>query len=147
MVVLLKTFHPYYTHSIAFCKKMSLFNGHKNVTMLLMNVSGDQLLMHYDVKKPIQLACDASPYGVGAIISHIMPDGSERPIALESRTLIKAEKGYAELGKEALSLIVGVKNFHKYLYGREFTLLTDHRPLQTILGKTTGKPTLAAGRF
>ena len=97
--------------------------------------------MHYDVKKPIQLDCDVSPYGVGAVISHVMPDGTERPVAFASRTLTKAEKGHAQLEREALSLIFEVKKFHKYLYGREFTLLTDHCPLQTIFGKKTGVPT------
>ena len=76
-----------------------------------------------------------------------MPDGTERPVAFASRTLTKAEKGYAQLEKEALSLIFGMKKFHKYLYGREFTLLTDHRPLQTIFGKKTGVPTAAAAQL
>ena len=42
----------------------------------------DSLLVHFDQDKPILLACDASPYGVGAVLSHQMPDGSDRPIAL-----------------------------------------------------------------
>ena len=69
--------------------------------------------MHYDINRPIQLACDASPYGVEAVISHIMPDVTERPVAFASRILTKAEKGYAKLEKEALSLIFGMKKFHK----------------------------------
>ena len=110
-------------------------------------ISGYQVLVHYDVKKPIQLACDASPYGVGAVISHIMTDGTERPVAFASRILKKAEKGYAQLEKEALSLIFEVKKCHKYLYGPEFTLTIDYRPLQTIFGKKTGVPTLDAARL
>lgn len=106
-----------------------------------------QVLAHYDANLPLCLACDASPYGVGAVLSHIMPDGEERPVAFASRTLTKSEQNYAQLEKEALSLIFGVKKFHPYIYGRQFTLLTDHKPLVRILGPKTGVPTIAAARL
>ena len=106
-----------------------------------------KVLAHYDPKLPLRLAGDASPYGVGAVISHVSPDGLERPIAYASRTLTPAEKNYSQLEKEALSLIFGVKKFHQYLYGRTFTLITDHKPLTTILGEKKGIPTLAAARL
>ena len=44
-------------------------------------------------------------------------------------------------------MIFGVKKFHKYLYGRSFTLVTDHRPLVTILGPSKAVPPLAAARM
>lgn len=67
------------------------------------------LLVHYDPDIPITLAGDASAYGVGAVISHKMPDGMERPIAFASRTLSISEKNYSQVEKEALSLIFGIK--------------------------------------
>lgn len=104
-------------------------------------------LAHYDSKLPLTLACDASAYGIGAVIQHTMPNGEERPIAYASRTLSPAEKKYSQIEKEALGLIYGVKKFHQYLWGRHFTLATDHRPLLTLFGEHKSLPTLAAARI
>ena len=105
------------------------------------------VLMHYDPELPLILAADASSYGVGAVISHRLPNGSERPVAYASRTLASSERNYAQVEKEALSLIFEVKRFHQYLYGRHFLLMTDHKPLTSILGPKNGIPPLAAARM
>ena len=110
-------------------------------------LASSEVLAHYDPELPVKLDCDASAYGVGAVLSHTFPDGSERPIAYASRTLSAPERNYAQIEKEGLSLIWGVKKFHKYLYGRLFTLVTDHKPLLAILGSKKGLPTLAAARL
>ncbi|XP_033126304.1 uncharacterized protein K02A2.6-like [Anneissia japonica] len=107
----------------------------------------NSLLVHYDVNRELRLACDASPYGVGAVISHIMPNGKERPIAFASRTLSNSEQNYAQIEREALSIVYGVRKFHKYLYGRRFVLITDHKPLTAILNPESPVPTLAAARM
>ncbi len=105
------------------------------------------VLVHYDQSLPIRLAGDACAYGVGAIISHVMKDGQEHPIAFASRTLLPSERNYSQVEKEALSLIFGVNKFHLYLYGRHFTLVTDHKPLTTILGPKKGVSPTAAARL
>ena len=106
-----------------------------------------KVLVHYVSTLPIIMAADASAHGVGAVLSHVFPDGSEKPIAFASRTLTPSERNYAQLEKEALSLIFGVKKFHRYLYGRKFKLVTDHKPLTAILGPKKGIPSLAAARL
>ena len=82
----------------------------------------NSLLVHFDSKKQLVLACDVSPYMIGAVLSHVMDDGTERPIAYTSRTLNQAEQNYSQLEREALDIVSGVKKFHPYLYGKTFTI-------------------------
>ena len=81
------------------------------------------------------------------MISHVMDDGEERPIASASRTATKSERNYSQIEKEALGIVFGVQKCHKYLYGQPFHLFTDHKPLVTVLGPKTAVPTLAAARM
>lgn len=76
-----------------------------------------------------------------------MPNREERPIAFTSRTLQASERNCAQLEKEALALIFGIKMFHQYIFGRRFTLITDHKPLLAILEPKKGIPSLAAARL
>ena len=110
-------------------------------------LSSANLLVHYDTKKPLILACDASQYRLGAVLSHIMEDGSGRPTAFTSRTLSKAELNYSQIEKERLAIIFGVKKFHQYVYGRPFQIITDHRPLLGLLHKHKSIPSMAASRI
>ena len=79
-------------------------------------LTSSSCLTHFDSSLPLTLACDASNYGVGAVLSHKMMDGSERPVAYASRTLNSAERNYSQLEKEGLSCIFGIKRFHEYLW-------------------------------
>ena len=98
------------------------------------------VLVHYNPELPLRVAGDASSYGIGAVMSHVFPDGTEHPVAFASRTLTSCEQNYAQLEKEALSLIFAINKFHTYLYGRKFTLITDNEPLAAILGPKKGVP-------
>ena len=91
------------------------------------------MLVHYDPQLPLVLSCDASPYGIGAVLSHQMPDISDKPVAFASRTLAPAERNYAQIEREGLAIIFGVTKFHKYVYGRDFVIQSDNRPLLGLL--------------
>lgn len=97
-------------------------------------VTSDQVLTHFHTEVPLKLACDASPYGIGAVLSHTYSDGTEKPIEIgfPSRTINSAERNYAQIDREALALVWGIKKYHHYLYGRHFVLETDHKPLTAI---------------
>ena len=86
------------------------------------------------------MVSDASDYGVGAVISHIFPGGSEKAIAHSSKSLTPTERKYYQIEKEALAIIFAVKKFH-------FTLITDHKPLISIFGSKKGIPVYTANRL
>ncbi|GFN87707.1 hypothetical protein PoB_001421300 [Plakobranchus ocellatus] len=109
-------------------------------------VASDKVLMRYDPDLPLRLATDASPYGLGAVLSHVTREGDERPIAYASRTLNKAENNYSQIDKEGLSIVWAVKKFFNYLCGRHFTLITDHQPLKFIFSPSRGIPAMSAAR-
>ncbi len=109
-------------------------------------LQADSLLVHYNEDLPLVLACDASPQGIGAVLSHIMPDRDEKPIAYASKTLTRAEKNYSQLEKEGLAIIFGVKKYHAYLWGREFLIESDHKPLSSLFGESKEIPPLASAR-
>ena len=71
---------------------------------LKQQLSSKPVLGHYDSSLPLELMCDASPYGVGAVISHVMPNGDEKPIAFGSQTLFKAERNYSQVKKKLWQL-------------------------------------------
>ena len=76
-----------------------------------------------------------------------MPDGTKRPIAYSSRTLLPTEKHYSRIEKEAFGIIFAVTKFHRYLHDRFFTLQTDHKPLITIFGSKKCLPNYTANRL
>ena len=67
----------------------------------------------------------------------------DKPAAFSSRTLALAETKYYQIEKEGLDIIFEVKRFRQYLFGRQFTILSDHKPLQHLFGESRTIPTLA----
>lgn len=89
------------------------------------------------------LKTDASGYALGAVLSN----SDESPIAFASRSLNKSEKNYSTIEKELLSITWAVKHFRPYLYGRHFTIFTDHRPLIYLFGMTNPSSRLTKFRL
>lgn len=110
-------------------------------------LSSELTLVHYDLHKPLVLTCDSSEYGVGAVLSHVMEDETERPVAMGSRTLHMHERRYSQLDKEATAIMFGIAKFHNYLMGRTFTIVTDHKPLLGIFDPKRPMPTVLSPRL
>ena len=108
------------------------------------SLSSSNVLVHYDPSLPVILESDASQYGIGAVIFHRFPNGDERHIAYASRSLNSSEKNYSQIEKEGLAIIFGVTKFYMYLFGRKFTLRTDHKPLLKIFAPDSATTVLAA---
>lgn len=107
----------------------------------------ETVLAHFDPSTKIGIACDASEVGIGAVLFHRYADGTERPIANASKTLTDTQRCYSQIQKEALAVIYGLQKFHQFLYGRNFILVTDHKPLLSLFSPTKGTPALAANRL
>ena len=96
-------------------------------------ISTKPVLAFYDVKKPTTVCTDASGYGVGAMLMQ-QHDNEWKPVAFASRSLSKAEKGYAAIEKECLACTWGCEKFSRYLVGLDsFNLWTDHKPLIPLI--------------
>ena len=75
------------------------------------------------------LRTDASDVGIGAVLLQEFKGDRRLPIAYASKKLLPREKNYSAIEKECLAIIWCVETFRKYLYGVEFLLETDHKPL------------------
>ena len=96
-------------------------------------VSGSPMLKPFCQELPTVVTSDASDRGAGAVLTQVQPDGSEHPVAFWSRTFTDTERRYSVSEREALSAVQAVERWRVYLWGRKFTLRTDHSALITLL--------------
>ena len=92
------------------------------------------VLVYFDPKKQLVIQSDASNGGLGAVL---LQDG--HPIGYTSRTLTDAEKRYAVIEKEMLSMVNALEKWHQFTYGRPVLVQTDHKPLESIVKKPLDK--------
>lgn len=82
------------------------------------------ILAYPDFEKTFHVTTDASNTAVGGVLSQ-----NNKPIAFYSRTLNSAERNYSTIERELLSIVETTKNFRPYIFGKQFIIETDHKPL------------------
>jgi len=93
------------------------------------------LLAYPDLNKKFVVTTDASNVAIGAVLSQ-----AEKPVCYASRTLNKHEQNYHTLERELLAIVWALKYFRPYLYGKSFTIQTDHQPLKWLFSLKEPSP-------
>ena len=93
-------------------------------------ISKNITLPYFNPESSTTLQTNASKKGLGAVILQ-----DSRPVMFASWAVTGAEKNYQNLDRECLTMIWGMKKFHYFLYGKQFTLETDQKPLVSIYKK------------
>jgi hypothetical protein len=89
------------------------------------------LLQYPDFGKEFILTSDASSNGIGSVLSQ-RPIGKDLPVAYASHVLTTPEKNYSTIERELTGIVFACRQFWPYIWGRKFTIVTDHKPLTWI---------------
>ena len=103
------------------------------------SLSADPILKLPDLTKPFTVRTDASGAGVGGVLLQ-ENDGLLHPVAFASKKLLDRETRYSTIERECLGIVWTLSRFQRYLWGKEFQLETDHRPLQYLTSASFKNP-------
>ena len=103
-------------------------------------------LKHFDVLKDFPIVCNASHNGQRAVLEQLGLEGW-RPISFASRYLNAAEREYSTNELEMLAVVCGWEYFRNYIFGRKFTVVTDHKALVTLINGNNKKNKTMLGRL
>ena len=98
--------------------------------MLKKSLSESPCLAYFDVLKEVVIQVGSSKHGIGAVL---LQEGC--PVEYASRALTPSERNWAQIEKEALSVLYGIDRFDQYTYGRPVKVEKDHKSLAAILRK------------
>ena len=94
------------------------------------------LLVHGDERKPLMLSCDVFPLVLGQFYLMLWTTNNCLCLVLPEHS-----------DKEAIAILFGVSKFHHYLYGRHFTIHSDHKPLMHIFNQSKAVPVMVSARL
>ncbi|GBG59999.1 hypothetical protein CBR_g329 [Chara braunii] len=90
------------------------------------------VLIRPDPEKPFGIITDWQPEAISAILAQVGPSGLESVVEYASKSLPACKRNYAASTGECYAALWGISHFRAYLYGRKFTLVTDHEPLLAL---------------
>ena len=95
---------------------------------LLSLITSKPVLAINDLNKPVVIQTDSSNDGLGSVL---LQNGM--PVAYTYRTLSKSEQKWVQIEKELLAIVFAYERFHYFVCGREFSVQSDHKPLETLI--------------
>lgn len=99
-------------------------------------------MSYFYPERETNVIVDASPVSLGAILAQRDKTTNHTNIVTyASRALTPVEQRYSQMEREALAIVWSCEYFHLYLYGAEFNMITDHKPLELIFNNPKSKPT------
>ena len=105
-------------------------------SLIKKEITAAPILAYYNPKKPKVLQTDASCKGLGACLLQ-----NKKPVYFASKALTETQKSYVAIELESLAVAWAMEKFHHFLYGNQFTLETDQKPLEAILSKSLNQAT------
>ena len=102
----------------------------KSLERIQQVLTSNPVLQFYDINKPVILQVDASQGGLGACLIQ-----EEHPVVYASRSFTVAEQHYAQMEKELLAIVFACERFNQFIYGKQVTVESDHKPLEAIITK------------
>lgn len=102
----------------------------KELDDILSSITKAPVLAIFDPTKPCTIQTDSSKDGLGCVLLQ-----DHGPVAFASRTLSRSEQKWAQIEKELLAVVFACSRFHYFLYGRDFEVQSDHKPLEVLINK------------
>ena len=111
------------------------------------NLSNDKTMSYFNPSHTTYVLVDAAPNGLGAILCQKDQNMKDYTIAYASRALTDVESRYSQTEREALAVVWACEHYHLYLFGSKFTVISDHKALETIFNSTSSRPSARIERW
>ncbi|KAK7112338.1 hypothetical protein V1264_011807 [Littorina saxatilis] len=119
----------------------------KAVQELQARLTSSTVMAYFSPDLATEVVVDAGPNGVGAVLAQRDEKDIRHIVAYASRALTDVESRYSQTEREALAVVWACEHFHLYLYGSQFTVISDHKPLEVIYNSPTSRTSARIERW